>query len=511
MPDAPLAHTTGGEISGRYITRGPDRVEDQTAIEAFLGVPYAAAPTGDLRWRSPQPVEPWDGVKECRYPGTAAVQVLRKPGGPLPAQDYEIGEDCLNLNVYTPACDGATRPVLFWVHGGSYQNGRGAGQDGTHLCRNGDIVVVTVNYRMGLLGFIELAWLDETRAGSHNLGIQDQIAGLRWVHDNIAGFGGDPEQITICGESAGAGSVLAILASPSGDGLFQRVISQSAPASFGPPHETVARKLADHVNAESIDDLLALSADEILTAQDALLTGDRRATTTADPPALPNNASRGFRPAIDGVTVTRDAAPAAAQRGVPLLIGTNDDEGTMFALHLDRHMTLDGLRAMAAARVGEAADAVIDAYRTEYPHKTPHEIAVQWMGDLRFWTCSLDVADAAVDAGTPVHMYRFGWNARGFGGAFGAMHALEIPFVWKSMLGWETVFGSEPPPTLSDQLHQAWINYVRTGDPSHDGIGTWPRYDTDRRPTMRFAETTRVVEDPGAQTHRAWRDALAGP
>lgn len=505
MPDAPLATTTAGEISGRFITRGPDGVKDQTPIEAYLGVPFAAAPIGNLRWRPPQPVEPWDGVLECVRPGTAAVQVLRKPGGPLPAQAYDIGEDCLNLNVYTPACDGEKRPVFFWVHGGSYQNGRGASNDGTQLCRDGDMVVVTVNYRMGLLGFIDLAWLDETRAGSHNLGIQDQIAGLRWVRDNIAAFGGDPDQVTICGESAGAGSVLAILASPSADGLYHRVISQSAPAAFGPPFDTVSRNFADHVGASSIDDLLSLPAAEVLAAQAALLDAGNRAIAAADPPALPDNAGRGFRPAIDGITVTRDAARAAGERGVPILIGTNDDEGTMFALHLDRGMTLEGLRAMAAERVGDRADDVIAAYQAEYPGFTPHQIAVQWMGDLRFWTCSLDVADAAADAGTPVHVYRFGWKAQGLGGVFGAMHALEIPFVWKSMLGWDVAFGTEPPPDLSDQMHQAWINYVRTGEPSHDGIGEWPAYDTERRPTMRFDEITKLVDDPGAQTHRAWR------
>ncbi|MGB1506344.1 MAG: carboxylesterase family protein, partial [Acidimicrobiales bacterium] len=184
---------------------------------------------------------------------------------------------------------------------------------------------------------------------------------------------------------------------------------------------------------------------------------------------------------------------------------TNDDEGTMFALHLDRAMTLDGLRAMAAQRVGDRADEVIAAYQVEYPDFTPHQIAVQWMGDLRFWTCSLDVADAASAAGTPVHVYRFGWKAQGLGGMFGAMHALEIPFVWQTMLGWDVAFGTEPPEALSEHLHRAWINYVRTGDPGHEGIGAWPRYDTAMRPTMRFDEHTRIVDDPGAGTHRVWR------
>ena len=181
----------------------------------------------------------------------------------------------------------------------------------------------------------------------------------------------------------------------------------------------------------------------------------------------------------------------------------------MFSLHLDPNLDLDDLRAMAARRVGDRADDVIAAYRTEYPAHTPHQLAVQWMGDLRFWTCSLDVVDAAVAAGTPVHVYRFGWRAQGLGGMFGAMHALEIPFVWKTMAGWETIFGTEPPPQLSDQLHQAWIGYVRTGDPGHEGLGPWARYDTDRRPTMRFDTTTTVVDDPGGPTYRAWRDALS--
>lgn len=505
MPDAPVARTTTGEVTGRFITRGADGVEDQAPIEAFLGVPYAAPPTGDRRWRPAQPAEPWAGVLECRRPGTAAVQVPRAPGSPLPGANYATGEDCLNLNVYTPACDDAKRPVLFWIHGGSYQSGRGADTDGTQLCRNGDLVVVCINYRMGMLGFAEFGWLDPERAGTQNLGIQDQIAALRWVRDNIADFGGDPDQVTICGESAGAGSVLAVLASPSADGLYHRVISQSPPARFGPTDDETGRALADHFGATTIDDLLARTADEIRDAQ-AMLIGTRTLeSAAADPPLLPSVRGSGFRPVIDGITVTRSPEQAAVERQIPLLLGTNDDEGTMFALHLKPWMTLDTLRAMAAQRVDDP-DAVIAAYQAEYPDKTPHQIAVQWIGDLIFWTDTLDVADAASDAGVPVHLYRFGWRAEGLGGVFGAMHALEIPFVWKSTRGWDLVFGGEPPPQLADEMHQAWINFVRTGDPNHDGIDAWPHYDAARRATMRFDAVSKVVDDPGARTHRAWRD-----
>ena len=500
----PIAATTSGNVQGRIITRDVDGSDGASPIEAYLGIPFAAPPTGDRRWRPPHPPESWTGVRDCTRPGPAAIQIHRPAGGPLPPQDYTTAEDCLNLNVYTPAT-GGQRPVLFWVHGGSYMNGRGANNNGTFLSRNGDMVVVTVNYRMGLLGFLDLAWLDPERAGSHNLGIQDQIAALRWVRDNISQFGGDPAQVTICGESAGAGSVLAILASPSADGLFHRVISQSAPAAFGPADDTLARSLADQVGASTIQDLLALTSDDILRAQQSMAHTAAQRTQETQPPSLPDNAGRFFRPAIDGITVTRDAAEAAAERGIPLLIGTNDDEGTLFSLHLNPAMSQDDLTAMAAVRAGDAATEIVATYQAEYPEFTPHQIAQQWIGDLRFWTCTLDVADAAADHGTPVHLYRFGWKTQGFGGQFGAMHAVEIPFIWKTMTGWGEVFGTEPPPELSDQLHQAWINYVRTGDPSHPGIGNWAHYDSTTRATMRFDQTTEMVNDPGATTHRVWR------
>ncbi len=502
---APQATTVTGDIAGRWITRGPDGETDAAPIQAYLGIPFAAPPIGSQRWCSPAPPEAWNGVRDCTRPGPAAIQIRRPPGGPLPPQDYDCDEDCLNLNVYTPSTTGQ-RPVLFWVHGGSYMNGRGANNNGTFLSRNGDLVVVTVNYRMGLLGFIDLAWLDPDRAGSHNLGIQDQIAALRWVRDNIAQFGGDPKQVTICGESAGAGSVLALLASPAADGLFHQVISQSAPAAFGPPSDSLARKLAEHFGAETIDDLLTRSADEILEAQRQLAGAAIAETQQADPPELPDNTGRFFRPAVDGVTVTRDAAQAAGERGVPILIGTNDDEGSLFSLHLNPNLTIDDLTAMAEVRVGALrAREIVATYQTAYPDFSPHQIAVQWMGDLRFWTCTLDVADAAVTAGTPVHVYRFGWKSQGLGGMFGAMHAMEIPFIWKTLPGWDALFGTTPPADLSDEMHWAWINYIKTGDPSHPGIGDWAPYNLATRPTMRFDTVTEMVTDPGASTHRVWR------
>ena len=215
------------------------RIRD--GVHEFLGVPYAAPPIGDLRFRPPQPPIPWDGTRSATRLGASAPQIERDPDSPLPATGYATNEDCLFLNVYTPAPDNAARPVLIWIHGGSYMTGRGATVDGGPFARNGDIVVVSINYRLGLLGFMELGHLDPELAGSHNNGIRDQIAALRWVHDNIAVFGGDPTRVTIAGESAGAGSVMAILASPEADDLYHQAISQSAPAAFMPPSTALAQ------------------------------------------------------------------------------------------------------------------------------------------------------------------------------------------------------------------------------------------------------------------------------
>ncbi|NCG36816.1 MAG: carboxylesterase family protein [Actinobacteria bacterium] len=481
------------------------RIRD--GVHEFLGVPYAAPPIGDLRFRPPQPPIPWDGTRSATHLGASAPQIERDPDSPLPATGYATNEDCLFLNVYTPAPDNAARPVLIWIHGGSYMTGRGATVDGGPFARNGDIVVVSINYRLGLLGFMELGHLDPELAGSHNNGIRDQIAALRWVHDNIAVFGGDPTRVTIAGESAGAGSVMAILASPEADDLYHQAISQSAPAAFMPPSTALAQEVLAAAGAHGVDELRSLPADAIIEIQKQLATATVGSTVAR--PRLPGSARRGIRPAIDGITVTRSPPEAAGERGIPLLLGTNLDEGTLFGGHLPKEISDDLLRSLAADHTS-TPDPVIEAFRAEQPATDNRTLAVSMIGDTLFRTSSLHVADAAAAADTPVFTYLFEWQSTEFNGFFGSMHALEIPFVWQADLhgaaaGWQRIMGPPGswPVEISDNMHYAWIGFVRDANPTHDGIGDWRRYD-DTRPTMVFGNTTRLEHDPRGKTRASW-------
>lgn len=491
----PTVETSLGSIQGR----------ERDGVEQYLGIRYAQAPVGDLRFRAPVPVEPWDGAYDATRLGTCAPQAPRAADSPLPSRDIVCDEDCLFLNVYTPGSDDARRPVLFWIHGGAYTRGSGDTTDGTSFAARGDIVVVTINYRLGALGFMELGHLDETLSGSQNNGIRDQITALKWVHDHIAAFGGDPEQVTICGESAGAGSVMAVLASPSADALFHRAISQSAPAGFREAEPGAAEDLLSHLGGGGLDRLRTASVDELVEAQEAAAAagaGDGRRIV------LFGNSGRGFRPAVDGHTVTRTAVDAVAAAGAaakPLMVGTNLDEGTLFSFSLPGDITDDEVRVAVKAHADDA-DAVFDAFAAAYPGDSNRRRMVHMQGDTMFRLPSLRFADAQIaSGGGAVYTYLFTFQAEGFGGRMGAMHALEIPFVWNQDLSaWGALVGDADPGDLADRMHRAWIAFVRSGDPNHDGIPQWPAYDSDRRPTMEFGPTSRVLDDPAGSTRAAW-------
>ncbi len=486
--------TAQGRLAGR----------DSDGCQLYLGVPYAAAPVADLRFRAPEPAKPWDGELDATRFGASAWQPPPAPGGVLPRGKMRMDEDCLHLNVCTPAADDKARPVLVWIHGGSYMRGSGDAYDGRSFARLGDVVVVTINYRLGPFGFLDLGHLDPSRAGSHNNGIRDQIQALLWVRDNIADFGGDPDRVTICGESAGAGCVTALLASPEADGLYQAAISQSAPASFGPASPGLAEAFTGVLGD---DDPFTVAPERIIDAHNQLTDVAQKAGEGKV--ALFGNGGKGYRPVVDGRTVTARPADAVAAQGpsaVPLLIGTNSHEGTLFGMGLPKTVTDDDLHGAVAEHSDDPAR-VVAAFRHEHSDHDNRRLAVEMLTDTMFRTPSLRVADAQADAGGSVHVYRFSWESQGFGGAFGATHALDIPFVWNADMNvWKALLGegSPQPPDLASQMHHAWIAFTRTADPNHDGIDTWPRYDTDRRPTMDFGDTTRVLDDPAGGTRASW-------
>jgi len=485
---------------------GMVRGRERRGCELFLGIRYGKSTGGARRFRAPEPVDPWDGVYDATHFAASAPQPPRAADSVLPKRDLRWDEDCLFLNVYTPSADAAGRPVLFWVHGGSYLNGSGDAYDGSSFATSGDIVVITVNYRLGALGFTEFGHLDPNLAGSHNNGVRDCIEALRWVRSNISAFGGDPSQVTICGESAGAGLIHALLASPDAAGLFHQAISESAPARFSESETEFADALRTELGGEagpvSLEELLATPADKILETQTVLVDRSAAAMTSSLIPAK----RPGFRPVLDGITITEDPADAVATHPVPLLIGTNLNEGTLWSLALPAEITDEQLRRSIDGS-GHDPDRIMEAFRADHPGDSNRQLVIHMLGDTLFRTSSLAVADSQTATHSPVWVYLFTWQSQGFNGMFGAMHALEIPFVWNMDLRpWGQLMGKgEPwPADLPDRMHRAWISFVKGGDPNHDGIPEWPAYDTDTRPTMEFGGTSELLQDPLGTSRACW-------
>ena len=474
--------------------------------ERYAGIRYAKAPVGELRFRAPLPVEPWDGVYDATTFGAVAPQAAGALGGLMGQRDIsKTGEDCLFLNVYTPRADGGRRPVMVWIHGGAYIFGSGDVYDGKTFCERGDVVVVTINYRLGTFGFLPLDALDPSYAGAGNNGIRDQIEALRWVRDNIACFGGDPTNVTIFGESAGGGSVMALQAAPDAGGLFHKAIAQSPPTGFGEPH-LAAEMCKDIIAAlgegSTLDTLLAATTDEILDAQAKVSAAGIR-VAVEEGAAIDRGSGKGFHPVVDGVVIHQPVAEVLATKGasaVPLLTGTNLDEGTLFAMLLPSFDD-DELVARLSRDLPDAK-AVVRVHRERA--SGDRSIAADLFTESVFRIPTLQAADALADAGGRVWLYQFTWATPVFGGRLGATHALEIPFVWGLLDQWGAFLGGEAPRELAIAMQDAWLAFARTGNPNAAGLPEWPPYDTTRRPTLEFGAEVRVVDDPVGDVRRAW-------
>jgi para-nitrobenzyl esterase len=429
------------------------------------------------------------------------------------APETAKSEDSLYLNVWTPACDDAHRPVLVWIHGGAFMFGSGSTPwyDGTNFARNGDVVVVTINYRLGPLGYLHLADLfgDEFE-GSGNLGLLDQIAALEWVRDSIAGFGGDPDDVTIFGESAGAGSVGTLLGTPAAKGLFRKAVAQSGAASWWATREGATEITAALISRLGVrpgdaEALRALGWEQLVAAASELGTAV-------------GNGRLPFQPVVDGVVLPsppleRIAAGDAA--GVHLVVGTNRHEMTLFNL-IDPSLAQadDAAIAQRVERFAPRDPAQLLAeYRSRRPDATAAEVWTDLASDAVFRIPAIHLAEHQLPHG-PVWMYLFTWESPVFGGLLRSTHALEIPFVFDNVdrEGVEMFTGTGPGRGgLARRMHAAWIAFARTGDPNHPDLPEWPRYDTARRPTMRFDTACEVLEDPMGEDRRSWSpEALPG-
>ncbi len=488
----PAVETAAGRIAGSV----------EAGVCAFRGIPYAAPPVGPRRFRPPDPPAPWAGLREATSFGAMAPQPRGLLDATMGTSELTVGENCLTLNVWTPGLTGR-RPVLVWLHGGGFTTGTGAvpWYDGGALARRGDVVVVTLNYRLGVLGFTHLADLGAGWEGSGNLGLLDQLAALRWVQESVGAFGGEPEDVTLFGESAGGTSVIALLAAPAAAGLFHRAIAQSASFTQLRSREradAAARQLLDHLGVAPSDAsaVVAMDLPRLAEAQ-RQLEADRANWFTA------------FSPVADGVVVpatTSALLDAAAARAVPLLLGTTRDEMHLFTAFDPEDIGLDeaGLLARVTAVLGEAAPAAIAAYRRARPGSTPGELASALATDHSFRVPAIRLAEARAAAGSPIWMYRFDWATPVFGGVLGACHGLELPFVFHN-LDRATLFtgGAAECEPLADTVQDAWLSHVR-----RDGPG-WPAYDTERRATMRFDVASEVVDDLEGDLRRVWTGASA--
>ncbi len=506
MIDHTVAETTVGKIRGI--------VKD--GVHIFKGVAYGANAEGAARFKPPTKPAQWSGVRDAIDFGPRAYQ-NDNSFGLMPelialfnAEPLPMSENCLVLNVWTPALDGRKRPVMFWCHGGAFIAGSGssAWYEGSNLARKGEVVVVTVNHRLGVPGYLYLGDLagEEYRA-SGNVGMLDIVEALKWVRDNIATFGGDPGNVTIFGESGGGAKVSVLMAMAPAHGLFHKAIIQSGPAvtvmDRGDATETAAMVLNElGLDAKQLDKLQKVPAENLIKAQTAVL-----AKAGSGLLALANRRKLGFNPVVDGDSLPQHpfepVAPKISAK-IPLMIGTNKDEILLFAPQL-ADLDEPAMQTRMKAFLGDHADRTIEAYRRARPKASAAEIAVAITSDrfMRIGSITLAERQAAQHA-APVFMYLFTWETPVLGGKLKSPHALEIPFVFDNVAT-DRLSGDTPTKfALAEKMSRAWLAFARSGDPNHSGIPNWPGYSAEQRATMIFDNQCAVANDPYGAERRAW-------
>jgi para-nitrobenzyl esterase len=486
--------------------------------QAYLGIPFAEPPVGARRFCAPEPPQPWVGTRDATAFAHAAIQGTH----PIPgmAASGPRSEDCLYLNVYTPRADDGRRPVLFWIHGGGFVLGSGseALYDGGRLAVQGDVVVVTIHYRLGALGYLSLAAHGGDAWGATaNAGQLDQIAALEWVRANVARFGGDPANVTIFGESAGSAAVATLLAMPAARGLFRRAIMQSGAANGLGNTESAAKlaaKLMEKVSVTSAAALRELPAETILKAQLAILG--------------PLGTGLSFAPIVDGRTLP-DQPLAAVARGdasaIEVVIGSNRDEMKLFnatpgrqsldeAAVIERVAAFLTLRRARSRDVNADAARLLDGYRRARTGRLPTgplDLLDAIQGDLQFRLPSIRLAEAQRAHQAHTHMYLFVHESPARHGALGACHALELPFVFGTLdAPTQDRFAGTGPDIerLSENMMDAWLAFARTGDPGHPGIGAWDDYERERRQTMIFGRESHLESAPFDAERILWDDVI---
>lgn len=515
-----VVNTTAGKVRG--FTRN--------GIHTFKGIPFAADAGGAGRFAPPAKPVAWTGVRSAMYYGPTCPQAPRTGWANdenaflFQWDDGQPGEDCLRVNVWTPGVgDGGKRPVMVWLHGGGWTAGSGQEQpayNGENLSRRGNVVVVSLNHRLNMLGYLNLAAYGEKYAGSVSTGVLDLVAALEWVRDNISSFGGDPGNVMIFGQSGGGGKVSVLMSMPMAKGLFHKAAVQSG-STLRLGDLAASERLAAEVVSQlglsraSIDKIQTVPYQQLLAAGDAALKklqptppagGIGMPMVRTAPPRM------GFSPVVDGKIVTRhpfdpDAPDISAN--VPMMVGTvlNETSPSMTRANLES-MTDEDVRRRAADRYGSKAGMVVDAYRKAYPNVKPVELLSR-MFSVRTNAVTQAERKAALKA-APAYMYLFAWQTPVLDGRPRAFHCSEIPFVFANTdVSAFATGGTEEARVLGNKVSDAWINFAKKGDPNHSGLPKWPAYAADAGSVMIFDKTCEVRNDPDRELRKVVAAALS--
>ena len=508
---APIVETAAGKLRGSAAG----------GIFAFKGIPYGASTAGANRFKPPQPPEKWAGLRDALdYRGHAPQLPGRPERRPElqtllgPADATPEGEDCLTLNVWSPGLGDGKRPVMVWLHGGAFAYGSGnrAVTEGANLACRGDVVVVSVNHRLNIFGFLHLADIGGERwAHSGNAGMLDLVAALEWVRDNIGGFGGDPGNVTIFGESGGGGKVSVLLAMPAARGLFHRAIIES-----GATIRVSTRERADVLAAAVLKEL-GIGRGECGRLQsvpaERLAAAIAPASRAAGRPPLPLLDRYDFGPAADGADLPAQPfdpeAPTIAD-GIPLLIGGTREESGFFLADDDevwnRQLTEASLRRRIEAVAGADIGRVIDLYRTLRPGASREDLLIAALSGANFWIRTVLLAErkAAARRAAPVYMYSLDWRSPFCGGRLQAHHAMDLPFVFDTVDVADTTRGAPGARELAAVISTTWAAFARTGDPQSAQLPRWPAYTPESRATMVLDGECRLVADPDRDARLLW-------